>query len=230
MAGLRGRRGRQADSPLTPDRPRELSRLRVAWTYRTGRTRRNVSRLGAYASRRRRSFGRHPLLSTPYNQVIALDPATGGRDWSYDAKIDPGAGFRRHVAGRLHMGDSGASGSPSVAGASSSATLTRVWSRLMRRAAPRGAFGRGGTADLKRGARPPRLPRLSGDVATRDSRRSRHRRFVDRRQLERRPGSGVVRSFDARTGALRWSWQPVPRERARKGGKSWRRGRRTRGR
>ena len=55
--------------------------------------------------------------------------------------------------------------------------------------------------------------RLSGDLAARDHQRSGRRRLVDRRQPGRTE-RGVVRAFDARTGALRWSWEPVPTRRA----------------
>ena len=38
--------------------------------------------------------------------------------------------------------------------------------------------------------------------------------------------SGVVRAFDARTGALRWKWEPLPPNDAKsqEAGKSWRTG------
>jgi quinoprotein glucose dehydrogenase len=68
-----------------------VARLRVAWTYRTGE-------LGeGFASAGKLAFEATPILvdgrlylSTPTDQVVALDPASGRELWRYDPKIDRG--------------------------------------------------------------------------------------------------------------------------------------------
>src|SRR5205814_8914541 len=62
-----------------------VTRLRVAWTYRTGAMEQKVRAQGKAA------FEATPILvekklflSTPYDQVIALDPRSGTRTWEFD--------------------------------------------------------------------------------------------------------------------------------------------------
>src|SRR6478672_6961440 len=73
-------------SPLTQITRDNVTRLAVAWTYRTGDTAR---------TRRPAKFEATPLmvdgtlyLSTPLGRAIALDPVTGRELWTYDAHID----------------------------------------------------------------------------------------------------------------------------------------------
>src|SRR5437762_3047079 len=74
-------------SPLTQIDRDNVSRLAVAWTYRTGEM--------SASTRRPTKFEATPLvvdgtlyLSTPFGRVIALDPATGRERWTFDAKVD----------------------------------------------------------------------------------------------------------------------------------------------
>src|SRR6516164_3737678 len=66
-----------------------VSRLQVAWTYRTG----DVS--DGKDGRPKSKFEATPILfngtlyvSTPLNRVIALDPASGKQRWTYDPEIN----------------------------------------------------------------------------------------------------------------------------------------------
>src|SRR6516225_6121920 len=76
-------------SPLKQVTRENVSRLRVAWTYHTGALQ-PVTALNEKAA-----FEATPILvdgalylTTPFNQIIALDPATGAERWSYDPKVD----------------------------------------------------------------------------------------------------------------------------------------------
>src|SRR5258706_10822758 len=76
-------------SPLSQIARANVSRLKVAWTYLTGALE-PATRLNQKAA-----FEATPILvdgtlylSTPFDQVIALDPATGAERWRYDPKID----------------------------------------------------------------------------------------------------------------------------------------------
>jgi quinoprotein glucose dehydrogenase len=219
-------------SPLTEIDRENVSRLRIAWTYRTGETVGDPRPYAHYA------YEATPLMvdgtlffSTPYNRVIALDAETGRERWAWDAQVDrvrrlaivtsrgvstwldPEAGPGRACRRRIFVGT--------------------VDARLVALDAASGApcadFGRSGQVDLTEGIRvsdasccyqvtsPPAI--ANGLVIVGSS--IGDNRGVD---LER----GVVRAYDARSGALRWSWDPIPtREsdpaRATWAGDSWRR-------
>ena len=75
-------------SPLTQITRENVSRLEVAWTYRTGDT---------THTRQPAKFEATPLmvdgtlyLSTPFARVIALDPETGREKWTFDPHTDRG--------------------------------------------------------------------------------------------------------------------------------------------
>ena len=66
-----------------------VSQLKVAWTFHTG----DIS--DGSSHRRRSGFETTPILvdgtlylTTPFNRVIALDPASGKQRWAYDTEID----------------------------------------------------------------------------------------------------------------------------------------------
>ena len=67
-------------SPLTQITRENVSRLKLAWTHRTGAldTPGNANRKSAFEATPILVDGTL-YLSTPFNQVIALDPATGER-------------------------------------------------------------------------------------------------------------------------------------------------------
>jgi len=74
-------------SPLTDITRENVSRLKVAWTYHTG----DIS--DGKGQRRRSGFETTPIvvdgtlyLTTGFNRVIALDPASGAERWSYDPR------------------------------------------------------------------------------------------------------------------------------------------------
>src|SRR5947208_6268361 len=66
-----------------------VSKLQVAWTYRTGALQPETD------LNRKAAFECTPLMIdgvlyvvTPYNKVIALDASTGAEKWAFDPKID----------------------------------------------------------------------------------------------------------------------------------------------
>src|SRR5581483_5363128 len=68
---------------------KNVSRLTVAWTYHTG------ALDPATDLNNKAAFEATPILiegtlylTTPFNQVIALDPATGAKKWTYDPDVD----------------------------------------------------------------------------------------------------------------------------------------------
>lgn len=85
-------------SPLADINRDNVSKLKVAWVFHTGDVQNSAD------GSKRSGFETTPILvdgmlyiTTAFNRVIALDPATGRQKWSYDPKIertlDYGDGF-----------------------------------------------------------------------------------------------------------------------------------------
>lgn len=211
-------------SPLTQITRDNVSRLAAAWTYRTGEMDR---------TRQPSKFEATPLmvdgtlyLSTPFGRVIALDPATGRAKWTFDA----------HADRQGNWGDFANRGVSTWVGARTPANapcrrriyLGTIDARIIALDARTGAlcagFGDGGTVNLRHGLHnspyyteeyeltsPPAVINglLVAGSAVADNNRT-------------NAASGEVRAFDARTGRLRWSWDPVPRDSTDSAWKTWR--------
>src|ERR1019366_7493721 len=81
-------------SPASQINRSNVSSLKMAWTYRTG------ANESATKLRRKAAFEATPILvdgklflSTPYDQVIALEPGSGTKLWEYDPGIDLNRNF-----------------------------------------------------------------------------------------------------------------------------------------
>lgn len=188
--------------------------LQTVWTYRTGD-------LGeGFPSRARMAFEATPILidgvlylSTPYGQIHAVDAASGRRLWRFDAELPND----RHYAENTSRGVSAWRDDRALPGA---VCAVRIFAgtldaRLMALDAATGEpcrdFGDAGAVDLNAGSR----PRDQGDYLV-TSPPAIWRDLVitgsavgDNRAVDLE--LGIVRAFDARSGALRWSWDPIPR-------------------
>ena len=204
-----------------------VHRLEPAWTYRTGEAD------AIFATEKETSFESTPLVvdgtmyvGTPLGRVIALDPATGRERWVYDPKI----------ARDVEYGDFASRGVSSwldTEAPAARACRRRIFaataqSQLValdaRDGKPCAGFGRDGMVDLTQGLRiPPFEPGaysmtsppvvVNGLVVTGSSVADNTRPDLP---------SGEVRAWDARTGALKWSWDPVPQNPADPAYREWR--------
>ncbi len=168
------------------------------------------------------------FLSTPLNRVLALDPATGRERWRFDPhlalNIERNEGFVSR--GVSYWADNRATGT----GATNAACARRVFmatvdARLFALDAATGkrcaSFGESGVVRLDLGVGKVQVgqygvtspPAVIGDVVVVGSAIGDNRR-VD---LER----GTVRAFDARTGAMRWAFDPIPRRPGDPGYATW---------
>jgi quinoprotein glucose dehydrogenase len=190
-----------------------VSELEEAWIHRTGE-------LGeGFAGVDKMAFEATPILidatlylTTPTNIVIALDAASGAERWRFDPQVDRG---KRYSEATSRGVSAWREPSPKAAGVCAlrlyfgtlDARLIAIDGRTGKACAD---FGVRGEVDLKRGLRirdpedylvtsPPAVYRdlIIVGAAIGDNRAV---------ELER----GVVRAFDARSGALRWSWDPIP--------------------
>jgi len=200
-------------SPLAQISRDNVTRLRVAWTYRTGEPH-TAPPWGFIA------FETTPLmvddtlfLSTPDNRVMALDAEAGTERWRYDPGVDRTQRFAL-VTSRGVSTWLDADARPDRV-CRRRIFVGTIDARLIALDAATGTpcadFGRAGQIDLTDGIEvsdgrccyqvtsPPAVVR--GLVIVGSS-------IGDNRatDLER----GVVRAYDARSGALRWSWDPIP--------------------
>jgi quinoprotein glucose dehydrogenase len=201
-------------SPLTQLTPENVGRLTVAWTYRTGE-------LGQHAlDGRKLTFEATPIyfdgrlyLSTAYGKVIALAPDTGQEIWTYDAGVNRGARYSevtsRGVA--AWRDPKAAPGAPCAQRIFIGTIDARLIALDARSGQPCADFGAKGTVALGAGLeirsatdyQVTSPPAIVHDIVVVGS------SIGDNWNVD--TGSGVVRGFDARTGALRWSWDPIPR-------------------
>ena len=204
----------QRHSSLDQINRANVRRLAVAWTYRTGE-------LGAgFVQARRLTFEATPILAfgrlyleTGTNVVIALDPVTGREQWRFDPHVDR---TRRYSESSSRGVSVWASTDPR---AGPKSCLRRIFTgtidaRLLALDADTGKpcadFGSGGQLDLTRGIRirdrPAYLvtspPAIYANVVIVGSAIGDNRAT----DVER----GVIRGFDAVTGALLWSFDPLP--------------------
>ena len=209
-------------STLTQINRETVSKLKPAWTFHTG----DIA--DGKDGHKRSSFETTPLLidgtiflTTPFNRVIALDPATGTQRWAYDPEIDRSLDYgdglvNRGVATWLN---------PSLSPKSQcrrqifEATLdARLIALDAGTGKPCASFGQGGQVDLRdvpayqsRGLGEHQQgwfhmtspPTVIDDLVIAGS-------AIDDNVRVDMP-LGVVRAFDAHTGELRWSWDPIPR-------------------
>jgi quinoprotein glucose dehydrogenase len=207
-----GDKGGSRYSPLTQITPENVSKLEVAWEYHTGDVDDgSETLLGTAFQNTPIVVGDTLYICTPRNRVIALDAATGTERWVFDAKVDTAGMYIVTCRGVSHYFD------PKVA--AGGACRERIFmgtldARMVAIDAATGrlceGFGEGGAIDLSHGIgdRYPgeyavtSPPAVVGDVLVTGA------MVLDNIRVDA-PG-GVVRGYDAHSGELRWSWDPLP--------------------
>ena len=205
--------------PLTQIHRKNVSQLKVAWTYHTGAMEvqgRSVNNA---------AFEATPLvidgtlyLTTPFSRVLALNPATGVPRWAFDPQIDLKRGYSEVTSRGVSTWPSAAS-KTRKAGDKRRIFVATLDARLIALDAATGqrcaGFGANGEVDLKQDVRLRNSqthldyqitspPAIIGDLVVVGSSIGDNGGV----ELER----GVVRAFDVRTGKLVWSWDPIPRD------------------
>ena len=196
--------------------PANVSRLDVAWVYDTGDS---TEALAPGADRP--AFEATPVyadgalyLSTPVGTVAALDAETGRQLWKVDLKVRRGVDYSDF-----------ANRGPAIRGAR--VYVGTVDARLVCLERATGefcpGFGRDGQIDLTQGLR--RRPQDPGEYGV-TSPPAIYRDLVivgsnvaDNSRV--RMASGEVRAFDAETGALRWTFHPLPEDLQAGGANTW---------
>ena len=186
---------------------RNVSKLRPAWTYRTGEQS-DGSKL-PYRS----TFESTPLiaggvmyLTTPFANLVALDPETGRELWKFDAQLD-----REHISGGLYINRGAAYWTDGAKQRLLVGTLDgRLWSIDAATGKPDPRFGVNGAVDLRDGvagkfprhrmgmSSPPAIYKnlaICGSIVP---------------DGEAHGPAGDVRAYDVLTGKLAWQFHTVP--------------------
>jgi quinoprotein glucose dehydrogenase len=215
-----GDEGGSRYSPLTEITPANVGELRVAWTFRSGELGQGVKDWS------RSAFEATPILydgtlylTTSSTDVVAVNAVDGTLRWRHDS----------HSRKDLHYSDGVSRGvslwvdeaSPPAAVCHARIYAPTLDARLLALDAATGKvcadFGEHGAVNLLNDVRsqfkegdewrnylvtsPPAI--LDGKVIVGSS-------IGDNRAVLEELGS--VRAFDARSGALKWSWDPIPRD------------------
>jgi len=215
--------GGMRHSALSQINRENVAKLKVAWIYHTG----DIST--GHDGRKRSGFETTPILidgklylTTPFNRVIALDPTTGRELWSYDPRIDQSLDYGDGLINR------GAATWLDPLPAVGKVCQRRIFeatldARLIALDAATGLpcpdFGSSGQVDLRNvpgyqhanvGEHMRGWYHMTSPPVTIDDMVIVGSAIDDNNRIDM--PSGVVRAFDARTGALRWSWDPIPQD------------------
>ena len=166
-------------------------------------------------------FNETLYLCTPFNRVVALDPATGVERWSYDPQIDTTKELSTNCRGvsswqapaqsPMRALDQSA-GQPGAC--AKRIILGTLDGRLIVLDADSGKpcedFGKSGEVDLADGLgeHHPAEHQVTSPPAILDNKIILGAMIVDNAHLNV-PG-GVVRAYDVLTGELLWYWDPIP--------------------
>ncbi|MDP4132117.1 MAG: pyrroloquinoline quinone-dependent dehydrogenase [Bacteroidota bacterium] len=179
-----------------------VSRLKPAWTFRTG----ELETYNGTNALSKAAFEATPLLigrtlyfSTPSDRVFAIDAMNGKQLWVFDPKVD------------LHHDYSEIS-SRGVSVWQKTIYIATIDGRLIALAAETGkrvpGFGVKGEVDLKAGLGSDisvtSPPAVIGNLIVVGTSLGDNNRF--------NATAGTVRAYDVQTGKLVWSWDPIPRD------------------
>lgn len=209
-------------APLDQINKDNVKNLRVAWTYRTG----DAPQSGNEDQNTPIQVGDTIYTCSPRNIVAALDAETGREKWRFDPQIKGGfwnrcraVGYHDSAARPAAAPSAAAPAAPAPAALRASAVpavcarriiVSTIDARLLALDAATGApcpgFGTNGSVDLKVGMgeikpffyMPTSSPTVTGDLIIVGG-------WVADNNEVGEP-SGVIRAFNAKTGALVWAW------------------------
>jgi quinoprotein glucose dehydrogenase len=204
-------------SSLTQINKGNVSQLKGAWELHTGDVSDGSNGIA------KSEFEATPIMAggtmfvtTPFNRVLALDPETGKEKWNFDPKLDLHVRYSEGLVNRGVTYWSG-SGDAGTATCRQRIFLATIDARLFALDAltgnPCSDFGNEGQIDLKQGIanitrageyEETSAPAVIDDLVIVGS------SIADNDRVD--IPDGRVRAFDARSGALRWSWHPLQGE------------------
>jgi quinoprotein glucose dehydrogenase len=192
-----------------------VRQLKLAWTYRTGALEAKTKLIEKAA------FEATPILlegklflSTQYDHVIALDPKAGTKLWEFDPEVNLAKSYsevtsRGVTAWKDPQGKPGQTCTLRIFLGTIDARLIALDGDTGKQCAD---FGANGQIDLSKGAAT-QMEWRGGYQVTSPAAICKEVLIVgssiaDNWKVD--TGRGIVRGFDARTGKLRWTWDPIP--------------------
>lgn len=181
-----------------------VSHLKVAWTYRTGELK---TYEGTHLAEKA-VFEATPIMldgvlyfNTPTGRVFAVDAVTGQEKWVFDPHVNLHADYSDLAARGVTAWPAG--------GPAKRIFVATIDGRLIALEPATGRvdphFGDTGTVDLKKGLgndlAETSPPAIAGNLVIVGS------SLGDNQRIDYPPG--VVRAYDAQTGQLKWTWDPV---------------------
>lgn len=213
--------GGMRHSPLKQINIQNVKNLKLAWTYQSGE-------LKTYTSDRissKAAFEATPLMvngvlyfSTPTNRVIAIDAGTGKEIWVYDPEVNQKGDYSEVTSRGVSkwINSSSKSGDEDYMHIIAATIDGRLISLNAKTGKPVSSFGKNGIVDLKQGVGDIQVtspPAVINDLIIVGS------TMGDNQRFDYPPG--VVRAFDAKSGKLIWSWDPIPRKPTDPGYETW---------
>ncbi len=228
-----GDRGGSRYSALAQIDRSNVQSLELAWTYRTGdgegtAAEAGFSGLQGTPIRLPEEAGGSLVICSAYNEVIALDPATGRERWRFDPRVVRGQrGTQYKCRGVAQWHDDSAASDAACTWRILLVTfdqrLYALDARTGKRCAGFGDLGLVRLMPLIKNTQPAvdsdtvltyMPPTIVRDTIVIGS-------SVGAKFKRADAPSGAIRAFDARTGAFKWSFDPVPRNRDDPEARNW---------
>ena len=200
-------------SPLTQINRENVTNLKVAWVFHTG----DIS--DGSGRPKRSGLETTPILvdgtlylTSPFNRVFAVNPETGKQLWVYDPMVDVAGDYGDGLINRgvaTWLDASRVKGKPCRRRIFEATLDARLIALDGATGDPCVDFGNRGQISLRDVARySPGQYHMTSPPVVIDDMVVVGSAIDDNSRVDM--PSGVVRAFDARTGKLRWKWEPLP--------------------
>ncbi|MBC7826325.1 MAG: pyrroloquinoline quinone-dependent dehydrogenase [Chitinophagaceae bacterium] len=208
-------------SPLKQINAGNVKDLKLAWTYQSG----ELKNYEGTNMRSRAAFEATPLMvngslyfSTPTNRIIAINAATGKEQWVYDPGVDLKGDYSEVTSRGVSkwIDPDRKPADPDYMRILAATIDGRLIALNATTGKPVSSFGKNGIIDLKEGVGSIQVtspPAVINDLIVIGS------TMGDNWRFDYPPG--VVRAYDAKTGNLKWSWDPIPRKAGDAGYDTW---------
>ncbi len=208
-------------SPIKQINIENVKNLKPAWAYQSGELKTyqgtNIASKAAFEAT--------PLMingvlyfSTPTNRIIAIDAATGKELWVYNPGVDLKGDYSEVTSRGVSkwIDPDRKPGDPDYMRILAATIDGRLIALNASTGKPISSFGIDGIIDLKKAVGSIQVtspPAVINDLIVIGS------TMGDNGRFDYPPG--VVRAYDARTGNLKWSWDPIPRKSTDAGYNTW---------
>jgi quinoprotein glucose dehydrogenase len=216
--------GGSRHSPLDQINRGNVRFLKEAWRIRTGDLDADPPPPGHMAFQSTPILvGDLLVLPTPLGRVLALDPETGAERWRFDATVESRRYPEFTARGVAAWSDATApAGGPCRERIFAATIASRLYAIDAADGKRCAGFGANGEVSLREGVgeidgfeyQISSPPTVAGDLVVVGS------AIADNRRVTM--PKGIVRAYDARSGALVWAWDPIPRSNADPAYAEWR--------